>query len=131
MTVQEWYVDWDDAFHDRAWHAFLTEPWPQPTIAEQLETARPAWHGRAACRDAGVDFFDPAQADTARTLCDGCPVSVDCATAGRREPVGVWAGQARGFAGSAGCVGCGRDGVRILGRGLCSACYYRERRARA
>ena len=60
--------------------------------------SRPAWHQAAACR--GVDprlFFpekgDPGRAlDTARALCESCPVAAPCAEAGLREVHGVWAG---------------------------------------
>src|SRR5688500_16873450 len=123
----DWYLDADPALHDRAWLDFLSAP-AEPSFSELFDAARPRWHAQAACRGSEVDFFDPGAVDAAQALCEACPARDPCASAGRREPLGVWGGRARGFPGSAGCVVCGREGVRILGGGRCGTCYHRERR---
>src|SRR5688572_25786307 len=91
---------WDDLDglddEDLWWAALAAEPpLAPPGILEQVDAARPPWQARAACRGAGVDFFDPAQADAALALCSVCPVAVQCAAYAEREGYGVWAGRAR------------------------------------
>lgn len=53
------------------------------------------WHSEAACRNLPASVFYPpvgVNADPARTVCDRCPVAVECAQAGAHEAFGVWAG---------------------------------------
>lgn len=62
--------------------------------AELLEAllARPAWHARAACRGVGPSLFFADDAEAAQDTCAGCPVRLECAEAGQKEPAGVWGG---------------------------------------
>lgn len=62
--------------------------------AERLEQllARPAWHARAACRGVGPSLFFADDAEAAQDTCAGCPVRLECAEAGQKEPAGVWGG---------------------------------------
>jgi WhiB family transcriptional regulator, redox-sensing transcriptional regulator len=65
-----------------------------PLLAELL--GRPKWHSQAACRGMGPDRWFPEKGqrtDEARAICDGCQVRSECAEAGVREPVGIWAGE--------------------------------------
>jgi hypothetical protein len=55
---------------------------------------RPSWWASAACRGVGVAaFFLDRGGDTrpALALCARCPVTAECAEAGRNEPHGIWA----------------------------------------
>lgn len=99
---------------------------PGPTLAERLAAWRPAWQAEAACRDLDAAVFFPADgepADAAVTVCARCPVRDACGDFGRREPAGVWGGQARGT-----CSDCGTRPTRSLGR--CANCYARLLRRR-
>lgn len=54
-----------------------------------------AWRERAACRLPGApDFYpvDDAGTEVAAAWCLSCPVQLECAEAGLREPFGVWGG---------------------------------------
>ena len=78
----------------------------RPTSAEDildlLDALRPAWHAQAACRgqtDVMFPVSEPGRrADTsaAHALCDRCPVTGECAEAGRSEKYGVWGGTGSG-----------------------------------
>jgi hypothetical protein len=63
-------------------------------MAKLLESQRPAWHAKAACRGMGPDlFFDLGRADEAKAVCAGCTVTAECAaTADAGREHGVWAG---------------------------------------
>lgn len=71
-----------------------------------------SWRAQAACRDLPVDMFPTTQhgLDLAVAVCAGCPVIIDCHTAGSDETYGVWGGEPRG-AGHDRCV-CGRWVIR-------------------
>ena len=78
----------------------------RPTSAEDIldliENLRPAWHADAACRGQTAVMFPVAEhghrPDTtaARALCERCPVTGECAEAGRSEKYGVWGGTGSG-----------------------------------
>ncbi|MFZ4668462.1 MAG: WhiB family transcriptional regulator [Microthrixaceae bacterium] len=56
-----------------------------------------AWAGEAACRGLDPMIFYPAtdeEADTAKEICAGCPVQIECLehAIGEREHNGVWGG---------------------------------------
>lgn len=75
----------------------------QATTAEELleliDTLRPAWHARAACRGMKEVMFPvgdvghPPDLATAMAVCARCPVRSECETAGRDETHGVWGGR--------------------------------------
>jgi len=75
----------------------------RPTSAEDvlelIDTLRPAWHARAACRGMTEVMFHVGDVgkgrDTASAmlLCARCPVRAECADYGANEPDGVWGGQ--------------------------------------
>ena len=55
------------------------------------------WHADAACRGIGwwpfyLDRDEGGDFSTATRLCDVCLVNVECATAGWRDPYGLWGG---------------------------------------
>lgn len=68
-------------------------------ILELIDTLRPAWHARAACRGMTDVMFPVGDVgkgrDTASAtpLCARCPVRSECADYGANEPDGVWGGQ--------------------------------------
>lgn len=70
------------------------------TLVDAIEAARPAWHTEALCRGMMVDgrtvFFpgrgENADTQTARSICQGCPVKAECLEAGMMEKHGVWGG---------------------------------------
>lgn len=90
MAAEPWALDDDEL----AFYAALARA-ARPALSGRLAEARPAWHAHAACRDAGIDFFDPAQIDAARTVCAGCAVADACRAAGAAEPFGMWGGDWR------------------------------------
>lgn len=58
---------------------------------------RPAWHQRAACRDADTELFFPSSGRTpneALSYCADCPVRWTCREAAMADPLtqGVWGG---------------------------------------
>jgi WhiB family redox-sensing transcriptional regulator len=61
-------------------------------------TARPAWHGQAACRGKGPALFFPEKwgsTEAAKALCAGCDVRSEClddALAAGHHQDGVWGG---------------------------------------
>jgi len=75
----------------------------QATTAEELleliDSLRPAWHARAACRGMTDVMFPvgdvghPPDIAAATAVCDRCPVRRECETAGRSETHGVWGGR--------------------------------------
>lgn len=65
-----------------------------------LVFTRPEWHDRAACRGLGPDLFFAGPGEPgnqvvlgAKSVCESCPVRVECREAGRFEKYGVWGGQ--------------------------------------
>jgi len=55
------------------------------------------WQDDAACRDVGGDAWYPAKgrrAPLARSICEGCPVRVDCLedALDRHDQYGIWGG---------------------------------------
>lgn len=69
---------------------------PLPTLHQLL--GRPDWHQLAACRGVGTDAFFIERGESsapARTYCDGCPVTGQCAASAlaNRESHGIWAGR--------------------------------------
>jgi hypothetical protein len=131
-----------DDLDDLAELLALMGPPGEAGLLDRLEEARPAWTRRAACRGAGVDFYDPAQVDRAVALCATCAVVDECQQASRRERFGVWGGKVpaglrlvktpvaprgektprpKGRA-IVTCAECGE--VRTLqGKGLCAKCH--------
>lgn len=66
------------------------------SVAELLVDLRPRWHQHARCRGVGTALFFPERGEStapAKALCEGCPVTAECAAAGQHEPAGIWAGQ--------------------------------------
>ena len=66
------------------------------TLPFVTEPERPTWHALAACRGVGpVLFFLEAcgSYDVVRVYCARCPVSEECAEAGRSEEYGMWGGK--------------------------------------
>jgi WhiB family redox-sensing transcriptional regulator len=67
--------------------------------AMEIDLLRPSWMRKAACRGQGFDFWFPPdelgeEADAARRVCAGCPVSSECldyALEGRIRH-GLWGG---------------------------------------
>jgi hypothetical protein len=60
--------------------------------------ARPAWHALAdlffpAVGDDPHHSFNSSAYDAARTICASCPVTTECAEAGRSEHTGMWGGK--------------------------------------
>lgn len=67
---------------------------PQSVAAHQ--TILGGWRDQAACRGKPIEWFFPLTpygTREAKALCKTCPVVDECATAGRNEPYGVWAGK--------------------------------------
>ena len=68
-------------------------------LLELIDTLRPAWHARAACRGMTDVMFPVGDVgkgrDTASAmlLCARCGVRVECRAYGANEPDGVWGGQ--------------------------------------
>lgn len=105
------------------------------------------WQERAACaRLELVDFF-PDESDgravaSAKAVCEGCPVRIECLETGMEETGGIWGGMTSAErelirsgrpAPALSCAGCGapivQEGAR--GRRYCShACGYRLRTRR-
>ncbi len=96
-------IRWDDLEFgelddtDLWWAALAAEP---PHVAAPflslVDAARPAWHTQAACRDRpDLDWFSAADQAATTAICAHCPAAGPCGEAGRREPFGVWGGQAR------------------------------------
>ncbi len=81
----------DDPLFTLAAFAAL-RPGDDPPDILALLTERPEWHAEAACRGRGTAVFFAGSTDTARTVCDGCPVVAECAEAGQDERDGVWGG---------------------------------------
>lgn len=68
-------------------------------LLDLLDTGRPAWHARAACRTAppDVSWFTELGGNTraAKAICAACPVAGDClawAVDQGAELVGIWGG---------------------------------------
>lgn len=58
---------------------------PRPRTAD--------WRDQAACKDTPTEvFFTVERTAEALAVCQGCPVRVPCAAAGRHE-VGIWGGR--------------------------------------
>lgn len=61
-----------------------------------MATDRESWRVSAACRGLDPDLFFPSRGvstDRARSVCAGCPVRVECRTAGLGERFGIWGGE--------------------------------------
>lgn len=60
-----------------------------PTLPRQ-----PDWYRRAACLGLSDIFDDPAQVESAKSICRTCPVRLDCLNyaLAERETHGVWGG---------------------------------------
>ncbi len=87
---------WDDEYLAGLLSAGPADPLPA-TILERLAASRPRWQAQAACRGAGVDFFDPGQVDAAQALCGACGGAEECGRFGQAEPAGTWGGRTRGL----------------------------------
>lgn len=82
----------DDPLYVLAAFAALRPGEDPPDGVLAMLTARPAWHADAACRGRGTAVFFAGSTDTAKQVCDGCPVVAECAAAGQDERHGVWGG---------------------------------------
>lgn len=64
-------------------------------VPEPTPFAPPEWRKRAGCRTVGYDVMsDPNNVEGARSICESCPVRVDCLrfVLDNEDTEGVWAG---------------------------------------
>jgi hypothetical protein len=66
-------------------------------IADLTNIRNQPWRQHAACRGVGPSLFyteqhDMATARTTHTICQTCPVRVECGQAGETERYGIWGG---------------------------------------
>lgn len=100
---------------------------------------RPEWHGRARCGRNGVLGDDPAVRIATMftavdaSVCEGCPVRAECATAGRfvqrLNGSGVWAGRLIGSRARC-CEICDAEFTSTTRRVTCSEACAREKARR-
>lgn len=74
----------------------VSEEGPASALLDLIARLRPAWHAHAACHGLTGLFYpeagSSATAATAKQVCAGCPVRVECGDAGNRESHGIWGG---------------------------------------
>lgn len=65
-------------------------------LIDKLSTDDPDWIEEGACTDAGIDPFDPKNAEAMKALCESCPVFDECSDYRDDKNVsnGFWAGAA-------------------------------------